>query len=423
MGLKIRSILYALATYTTFTTYNYIETQRVIAERLEKFQKTGNDERFNTLTINGTFENPFTEYRPQTIYEFFIMRLLELTEIKIFDRSSGRGKGNVPNDIHERVQETGWIETNLNKLNDVFKDCLDNGKLSYIWLGQSCGLFTSGDKKFLLDPIFENFIVNSYIGPKRILPSPIDLDDMKDIIKPNYILISHDHPDHLGDSTVQQLTGNNGIKWIVPIGLNKFLNNNGVPNDQIVEMKWWDRTRLDDEFEVVCLPAMHWSGRKLYDSNTSLWCSFLILRNGKGLFYHGGDTGYAQEVFKKIGDLYGPIKLGALPIGQYCPEWHQSPRHISPSESIKIMNEMKIHKLIGVHWGTFVLSSEPYLEPGEKLKHESIKCGKENNIIVPNQGRIFVMDENKVDFLNDDEIEINDEEMIVYKTGKVGEQK
>lgn len=93
----------------------------------------------------------------------------------------------------------------------------------------------------------------------------------------------------------------------------------------------------------------------------------MILKKGRSIFYHGGDTGYVDGLFKKIGDKYGPITLAALPIGQYCPEWHQKPRHISPLESIKMMKEMKVENMVGVHWGTFTLSSEDYLEPADKL--------------------------------------------------------
>lgn len=409
MGLKIRSVLYALATYTTYTTYNYVLAQQAIDSREKKFNSDKmQDSRFDILEIHGRFENPFREYRPQTLYEFFIMRLIELSEFG--------PRGNVPNDRESRIDELSWVSPDIGFIVKLRDYCKEKGMLAYTWLGQSCGLLNSGGKVFLLDPLFEDFLINEQFGPKRILPCPIEIDALVSDVKPDYVLVSHDHPDHLGDESVNKLSKlQDRCKWIVPIGIREFLNNHGINDENIVEMKWWDKVRLDAEFEIVCLPAMHWSGRKLIDANKSLWCSFLILKNGKSIFYHGGDTGYAKGVFQKMGELYGPIKFAALPIGQYCPEWHQSPRHISPMESIKIMNEMNIHKIVGVHWGTFILSSESYLEPGQLLRDEALKNGKINNIIVPNQGKTLIMKEDKLDFINDDDIESEDNYKIIYK--------
>lgn len=355
MGLKVRSIVYTLLTYTAYTAYSYRLTQHVIVER-EKLYEYGIDKRFDTLEILGRFENPFKEYRPQTIYEFFVMRLIELTEI-------GKKRGNVPDDMDDRKKSLGWMKASVDKIKELGETC--NDKVGYTWLGQSCGILQSGNKMFLMDPLFEDWIVNKWVGPRRIVPSPLNIDEMMEL-SPDYVVVSHDHPDHLGDETTRKFSQLD-LKWIVPFGVKDFLLDHNVKEESIIEMKWWEKQQLDSEFEIVCLPAMHWSGRKLYDANQSLWSSFMILKKGRSIFYHGGDTGYVDGLFKKIGDKYGPITLAALPIGQYCPEWHQKPRHISPLESIKMMKEMKVENMVGVHWGTFTLSSEDYLEPADKL--------------------------------------------------------
>ncbi|KGK38350.1 hypothetical protein JL09_g2539 [Pichia kudriavzevii] len=355
MGLKVRSIVYTLLTYTAYTAYSYRQTQHVIVER-EKLHEYGIDKRFDTLEILGRFENPFKEYRPQTIYEFFVMRLIELTEI-------GKKRGNVPDDMDDRKKSLGWMKASVDKIKELGETC--NDKVGYTWLGQSCGILQSGNKMFLMDPLFEDWIVNKWVGPRRIVPSPLNIDEMMEL-SPDYVVVSHDHPDHLGDETTRKFSQLD-LKWIVPFGVKDFLLDHNVKEESIIEMKWWEKQQLDSEFEIVCLPAMHWSGRKLYDANQSLWSSFMILKKGRSIFYHGGDTGYVDGLFKKIGDKYGPITLAALPIGQYCPEWHQKPRHISPLESIKMMKEMKVENMVGVHWGTFTLSSEDYLEPADKL--------------------------------------------------------
>lgn len=420
MGIKFKSILGALATYTAYTGYSYSLTQREIKLREIEIdgKSKGNDiediRRWEIFKVGERFENPFSEYRPQTLYEFFIMRVIELFDIWKLKEA----KGGVPFNIEKVKQSLGWVnfqETEEEiadglKFTELYRDKIVNdGYIGFTWFGQSCSLIESGDRKMVTDPLFEDWIVNSKIGPKRIVPCPTK--KLSDI---DWVFVSHDHPDHLGEDSVKMLQ-NDKTKWIVPVGIKSFLVNLGIRESNIREMKWWDKFQLDDNFEVVCLPAMHWSGRLLYDSNLSLWCSFLILKNGKGLFYHGGDTGYVNKLFKQIGDIYGPIKLSALPIGQYCPEWHQKPRHISPRESVKIMQEMGIHKLVGVHWGTFVLSSEHYLEPKQLLEKEATKEGKVNNIVIPKPGQRMLMKEDKLDFENDDEVEFVNDRLVIYK--------
>lgn len=96
---------------------------------------------------------------------------------------------------------------------------------------------------------------------------------------------------------------------------------------------------------------------------------FLLSHNKKPILFHAGDTGYVKDLYVRIKDRFGAgCKLALLPCGQYCPEWHQKPRHINPREVIKIMKDMEANQVLGVHWGTFVLSGEYFLEPKERLE-------------------------------------------------------
>lgn len=411
LPLKYKIGLGILAGYSTYVTYLSIRTKSEINRREKEYKKGSKtlkeeDEddslhkKFSVLRVGGRFENPFPEYRPQTLYEFFFTRILELFE--------GRSRGRLPETdellrellpIHEPFFEL--IQNNASLKETVTTDSIPalSNRLTFTWLGQSCSFFQISHVSFLTDPIFENYLVSQKFGPKRITPSPCQLEDLP---VPDFTLVSHNHPDHLEEESIKKL--GNKTTWIVPLGLKLFLARRGIYNT--VEMEWWEKLPLEvkntsDKYEVVCLPAMHWSGRKIIDSNESLWCSFLILRNGKSVFYHAGDTGYSKELFKTINEKYGPVLFSMLPIGQYCPQWHQRPRHINPDEAIRIMKDLQSKHLVGVHWGTFVLSSEYFMEPKLLLEKLALDSNQSEFVKVPEFGKTTCID------IADDSVHIN----------------
>ena len=52
-----------------------------------------------------------------------------------------------------------------------------------------------------------------------------------------------------------------------------------------------------------------------------------------------------------------------IPIGAYDPEWFMSYSHVTPEEALNISIDLEAKKSIGMHWGTFILTDEPVLEP------------------------------------------------------------
>ncbi|TID20443.1 hypothetical protein CANINC_003560 [Pichia inconspicua] len=374
-----KTVLGVIGGYTTYASYLYYLTRREIRTRDEGEVS----EQFQSLKIHGRFENPFREYRPQTIYEFLLMRLIE------FSRFEER-RGGVPFEWEDIRQAVGWTPVTSERLK-----LADNADIGYTWLGQSCGILHSNGVRFLMDPMLSDFMVDSKFGPRRIVPSPVKVEEAGEILKPEYVLISHDHPDHLDYTSCASVKSGGSVKkWIVPLGLGvKLVKKCGVPSDKIIELDWWKSVLLEDDFEIVCLPAMHWSGQHIIDTNASLWCTFMIRKRGKSLFFHGGDTGYVNGLFKMIGEKYGPVKIAAVPIGQYCPAWHQRPRHVSPSESLKMSIEIGAEKIVGVHWGTFVLSSEEWLEPRNELLRASKEMNLGKAVVIPTHGGISIYDD------------------------------
>ena len=426
LSIKSKLGLGLLLSYTSYEVYMQVRTQYIIKARKEEYKnlENGTDidiSKFRSTSVGGMFVNPFEEYRPQTAFEFILVRIMQLFESVYGNTIELHKKLPQPHDGAVEVEDILKVFKpdleRFRKNSEVLKKCIESNnflqlkvkpswfnsiplhqQLLFTWLGQSCTLFQILGVNFLTDPIISEHLITPSIGPKRLTRSPMDLDQIKFATNDslNFVLVSHDHPDHLELDLAGKIK--NTTTWIVPLGLKSKLARKGIY--KVIEMDWWDTIditnyisdNLSDKYEIECVPSMHWSGRYVIDSNQSLWCSYVIKRNGESLVYHAGDTGYLKELFDVIGKRCGPIKLALLPIGQYCPSWHQKPRHISPEEALRICSQVQASFMKGVHWGTFKLSGEPILEPKNLLTELAQKIGKAETYRVPEFGLTYLFD-------------------------------
>ena len=121
---------------------------------------------------------------------------------------------------------------------------------------------------------------------------------------------------------------------------------------------------------LICCPSQHWSGRGVTDKNATLWCSWVSKTENCTYFYAGG-TGYCGGMFRTIGELYGPMDIACLPIGNYgCkPErWFHEHNHMDPEEAVQCHWDLQSRQSIGVRWGTFSFTGESVMEPLERLE-------------------------------------------------------
>ena len=237
-------------------------------------------------------------------------------------------------------------------------------KPQLVWLGHASFLFQYRGLNVLTDPVLSSRASPlKLVGPKRCTPAAMKVADMPPI---HLVLISHNHYDHLDETTVRQLHRHFGdsLRFCIPEGLRHWFEKRGIRN--LVELDWWQSRPLTDKTEVFCLPAQHFSGRTPTDTNTSLWCSWLLEIEGFR-FYFAGDTGYGR-VFRDIGHLFAPIDLALLPIGAYDPRWFMAPVHVAPEETVTIHRDIGARQSVAMHWGTFVLTDEPMDEPPRRLR-------------------------------------------------------
>ena len=244
---------------------------------------------------------------------------------------------------------------NLKSLND-----LDNFA---IWIGHSTFLINNGDLTILTDPIFsERASPLSFAGPKRLIKPAIKI---KDLPKIDIITISHNHYDHLDINSLRKIQKKfPDVKILVPKGDLKLLKNYNLKKNGY-EFLWWEEMTIKNT-KFTFTPAQHWSARGLRDRNKSLWGSWFIKSGNRNIF-HAGDTGYSKD-FKEIRNRLGKVDFAMIPIGAYDPEWFMSYSHVNPEEALNIARDLNAKKSIGMHWGTFILTDEPVLEPREKLK-------------------------------------------------------
>ena len=180
------------------------------------------------------------------------------------------------------------------------------------------------------------------------------------------------HYDHLDAATVDAL--GNQTHWYVPLGLKAWLQRRDVDPENITELDWWQQHAHSDSVEVTLTPNVHWSKRTPFDTNKTLWGAWAVQVADFNLWF-AGDTGYDDSMFKNIGRQLGPFDVALIPIGAYGPRYFMLPQHVDPAQAVRIHQDIQAQYSIGIHWGTFQLSHEPFWEPSELLQKELMAQG------------------------------------------------
>ena len=250
----------------------------------------------------------------------------------------------------------------LEKLNSIQNN-------DYIgWIGHATFLIKLGNTTIITDPVFSKNAGPLIFGPKRYTEPALNLNELPKI---DLFLLTHNHYDHQDMSTIRKFPYKD-TKVFTALKLGKYFTKHHFKNVQ--ELDWYQEVKFND-LKITFLPAVHWSKRSLTDTNKTLWGSFLIEYAGKKIFF-ACDTGYGN-IYKKIGKEFGPIDLTMINIGAYDfrPMFEKSIYHTSPEEALQAAQDLKSKKVLGTHWGTFVLSLEPIMEPPKRFKDNAEKFG------------------------------------------------
>jgi L-ascorbate metabolism protein UlaG (beta-lactamase superfamily) len=234
-----------------------------------------------------------------------------------------------------------------------------------IWFGHSSYYMQLDGKKFLIDPVFSGAASPiSFTTPSFPGTDIYTVDELPDV---DYLLITHDHWDHLDHDTILKLKGK--VKKIITgLGTGDHLEYWGYDKSLIIEKDWNETVPLSSGFSVTVTPARHFSGRGLA-RNRALWVSFVV-QGPVHKVYVGGDSGY-DDHYKAIGEKYGPFDLALLECGQYNEYWKYI--HMMPEETAQAAVDLRAKRLMPVHWSKFALALHAWDEPILKVTEAAKK--------------------------------------------------
>ncbi|KLD78563.1 hydrolase [Xanthomonas hyacinthi DSM 19077] len=236
---------------------------------------------------------------------------------------------------------------------------LDAPAHSLFRLGHSTVLMKLRSGFWLTDPVFsERASPFAFAGPRRFHAPPIALDALPPIAG---VILSHNHYDHLDRATIGRLADRVGV-FVTPLGVGDLLLRWGVDPAKVRQLDWWQSTTVAG-VTLTATPSQHFSGRGLFDSGRSLWCSWAIQERALKVFF-SGDSGYFDG-FKAIGRRLGPFDLTLMETGAYDAQWPHV--HMQPEQSLQAHLDVGGRTLLPIHNGTFDLALHAWHEPFERI--------------------------------------------------------
>lgn len=257
-------------------------------------------------------------------------------------------------------QRKKWPKRVENKFYPAPAQRRNGGDIAVTMIGHATVLIQLCGLNILTDPFFSpRTSPVQFAGPKRVREPGIALEKLPPI---DFILLSHNHYDHLDLASLAALHGRFEPVIITPLGNGAIIRKTGCAH-QVIEADWHDTIKLTDQVSVTLTPARHWSKRTLKDRNMALWSAF-VLQSRFGPVYFAGDTGYGDGAhFRSVYEDYGPPSVALLPIGAYEPRWFMKPQHMNPDDAVRAHLDLRAKNSVAIHHGTVQLTDEAIDQP------------------------------------------------------------
>lgn len=252
-----------------------------------------------------------------------------------------------------------------------------------VWFGHSSFFVQLDGVKILVDPVFSGkasplpWGVTAYKGS--------DIYTVADMPTIDYMLLSHDHYDHLDYETAMGLQAK--VKHVIcGIGAGAHYERWGYRLEQIIEKDWYEKVDVKPGFSIYTDNTHHASGRG-FSQNKSLWLSFLIQSPSRTLYY-SGDGGYSDR-FSKVAQQFPTIDWAIMECGQYDKAWQSV--HELPEEVAQATTELRAKNLVTVHHSKFTLGKHPWDEPLEEIAR--LSQGKRYRLVTPMIGQLVLLND------------------------------
>jgi L-ascorbate metabolism protein UlaG (beta-lactamase superfamily) len=199
----------------------------------------------------------------------------------------------------------------------------------------------TGGKKLLFDPFISH----------NELAKNIDINTLK----PDYILLSHGHGDHMAD--LEPIQKNSGAQVICIADIAGWLNNKGITN--VHGMNFGGGFNFDFG-RVKMVYALHSSSMPdgAYGGNPA---GFVIYAEGKKIYF-AGDTALTLDM-KLLADEN--LDLAILPIGDNYT--------MGADDAIKAAAFINCKNILGMHYDTFPVIKIDKEEAKKKFKDAGLK--------------------------------------------------
>jgi len=271
-----------------------------------------------------------------------------------------------------------WVE--INTLDALPKMQTDT---QIIYINHSTFLIRTGDYNILIDPIFSDYASPvSFAGPKRVHFPVLEYHLLPKI---DFVLLTHNHYDHMDLTTLKNLYVDFNPTFIVGSRNGFYLKQKLNFNINAKELHWGESAQYPN-LNIYFEESQHWSKRGLFDTNKTLWGSFVIQSNDKNI-YHSGDSGYSDH-YKEIGEKFESFNFVMLPIGAYLPRWFMKFSHLDSNEAMQAYIDLNAEAGVAMHFNTFALGDDDFYEVRNYFNREREKF-KLDNFYIPINDFVF----------------------------------
>lgn len=241
-------------------------------------------------------------------------------------------------------------------------------EITVAWIGHATMLINFYGKWILTDPVLKGriglYFLGTSIGPSRLTPPALTIDE---IPKPDLILLSHGHMDHMDYPTLSDFTNKypNEIDVVTAYLTQDIIED--LPWKSLHVMDWRDNLRLNG-LDFTALEVEHFGWRFPWEKDRSRgfmkdgrsYNAYLIKRNDKSVLF-GGD----MRKHKKLEVIKNEnVDIALMPIGAYNP-WINA--HCTPEQALQMADDINAKHFIPMHTKTFQQGSEPFNEPIDRM--------------------------------------------------------